>query len=98
MIIPFSNPPPGEDLSSEDLELFASLPSVFNEASRSVGFLIQLGYKLKDEGFEEIRNEIYPFVKETLHGHCHPMVLMGYSTKYVCKEELVSAQLQLNLA
>lgn len=76
-MIPFTNPPLGEDLSSDDLEAFSSLPSVYSSASQSVGFVINLGHVLADSGFKEIRDEVYPFIKESLHGICHPRVLMG---------------------
>lgn len=78
-MIPFSDPPLGEDLSTEDLQVFSSLPNLYIEASRSVGFIIRLGDVLKESGFQEIRTDIYPFVKTSLQGHCHPRVIMGYS-------------------
>lgn len=79
VIIPFSEPALGEDLSTDELEVFSSLPNVMREASRAVGFIIHLGHVLKESGFEEVRRDIYPFVKGTLSGLCHPRVIMGYA-------------------
>ena len=79
MIIPFADPPLSQDLSAEELEVFSSLPGIFEQASRAVGFIIHLGHVLKAVGFGEIRTQVYPFVKDTLGGVCHPRVLMGYA-------------------
>ena len=79
MIIPFSDPPLGQDLSVEELEVFSSLPDIFERASHSVGFIIQLGHEIKERGFDEIRREMYPFVKNALGGVCHPRVIVGYA-------------------
>ena len=78
-MIPFCDPPIGGDLSAEELEIFSSLPRLYTEASRSVGFMIQLGNSLQETGFDEIRRDVYPFVKQALQENCHPRVMMGYS-------------------
>lgn len=39
-----------------------------------MGFVIHLGKVLAETGFREIREEVYPFVKDSLR---HPRVLMG---------------------
>lgn len=76
-MIPFTNPPLGEDLSSEDLEAFTSLTGIYAGASQAVGFMIYLGQILSETGFKEIREDVYPLVKKSLHGLCHPRVLTG---------------------
>jgi hypothetical protein len=68
VIIPFSDPPLGQDLSAEELQVFATLNDVFAEASRAVGYIIHLGHLLKESGFVEIRTNVYPFVKGALGG------------------------------
>ena len=81
-MIPFCDPPIGRDLSAEELETFSSLPSLYTEASRSVGFIIRLGNSLQETSFGEIRQDIYPFVNQCLQEHCHPRVMMGYSIMF----------------
>jgi hypothetical protein len=78
-MIPFSDPPLG-DSSAAELEIFASLQEKYSEASRAVGFVIHLGKELRDTGFQEIITEIYPGVRDSLQGLCHPRVLMGLAT------------------
>ena len=79
-MIPFNNPPLGEKRTVEDLEVLASLNNIFNEASRSVGFMITLGNVLDENGFDEIRREFHPFVSKHFSGICHPRIIFSYAT------------------
>lgn len=60
--------------------MFSSLPKKYADASRAVGFVIRLGYELCETGFDEIRREFYPYVRDTLQSLCHPRILLGFST------------------
>ena len=42
ILIEFNNPPVGDNMTAENLELFSQLPQLFSTASSSLGFVIQL--------------------------------------------------------
>lgn len=77
-MIHFHNPPLGDSLSSDDLEMSSSLPKKYADASRAVGFVIHMGNELCETGFDEIRHDFYPYVRDTLQSLCHPRIILGF--------------------
>ena len=79
-MIEFFDPPIGTNVTTEDMELFSSLPKLFHAASSSVGFVIKLHMMLEQQGFEEICCRHVPVVQSALEGNSHPRVVIGYAT------------------
>ena len=70
----------GDDPSDDELEMFSNLANLMDRASSCVGIVIEMGNRLKTKGFEEIRANYVPAVKEALTISVHPRIILSYAT------------------
>lgn len=79
ILLCFKKPEIGTITSIEEQELWDDLHVTMEKASSAVGMAISLGQALDKDGFKSIREEITPFVQESLP-NVQPRVISGYAT------------------
>ncbi len=67
-LIEFCLPKIAQDASLEERELWDYLEEVKCAASSTAGVCVEIGKKLKDTGFQEIREQFTPIVQAALKG------------------------------